>query len=691
MKSTIPYVHRDISWLSFNYRVLQEAMDKSVPLFERIKFLAIYSSNLNEFFRVRVANHRNLISAGKKTRKVVDFEPDVVLKQILKIVNNQQEEFSQIFKNEIIPALRIEGINILPRKELNEEQQAFVESYFKNSLIPFVQPMLLDGKKVKPFLSNADLYLAIILEDKGDQEEDLKYAMVTVPSDRFPRFLMLPPSKEFANDLIILDDVVRHNIRSIFPGYNIVQSYSVKLTRDAELYIDDEYSGDLIEKIKKSINKRNLGIASRMVIDRKAPAEAVDYLANVFELEKRDVLREGRYHNNFDFFKFPSLGKKHLKDPSLPPLPYSDLEKAEDFFDEIAQKDHLIHVPYHSYESVIKFFEKAAVDPNVTHIKIIQYRVAKVSRIMEALKLAVRNGKQVFAFIEVKARFDEEANLFWGENLERAGVRVLYSMPGLKVHSKMAIVRRQEDDLAKLYLYFSTGNFHEDTAKLYSDIGVFTSDLRLTKEALRVFTYLETKNLPQKDFEHLLVGQFNLKQKLIEKIDNEISIAKKGGKSSILLKMNSLQDKEMIQKLYEASQVGVDVKLIVRGICSLVPGVKGISDKIHAVSIVDRFLEHARIFVFYNEGKKDVFLSSADWMVRNLHRRVETVFPIYDKKIKKIILDTLQMQLRDNTKARILHFKKENSYVSTSKELAFRSQVETYYYFKRRTEDAVNK
>ncbi len=682
----IPYIHRDISWLAFNYRVLQEAKDPTVPLFERLKFLAIYSSNLDEFFRVRVANHRSLLRTGKKTRSSLDFEPAEILSTILKVVNKQQEEFSRIFEKDIVPELAKCKINILRRKKLNEEQQEFIEDYFKDNMLPFVQPVLLVGNKIKPFLVTGALYLAMHLEETASDNKKPQYAVVKIPSDHLPRFIELSPDTEGEHDIIVIDDIVRHNVRLLFPGYDIIDTYSIKLTRDAELYIDDEYSGDLISKIKKSLNKRNVGVASRMVYDRSVPKKMLDYLSEVFELSQYDKLPEGRYHNNADFFGFSNFGLTHQKDNPQPPLSVPHLEKAKSIFDVIKKKDQIIHVPYQSYQPVVKFFEDAATDPNVTHIKIIQYRVAKVSKIMDALKLAVKNGKQVSAFVEIKARFDEAANLMWGERLEAAGVTVHYSMPGVKVHSKIAIVRRIEKDKARLYVHLSTGNFHEDTAKIYSDIGIFTSDKRLTSEAARLFTYLETKTKPKRKFEYFGVGQFNLKPLLIDLIKTEIKNAEKGKEARIILKMNSIHDEEMIGLLYEASQKGVKVQMIIRGICSLVPGVKGVSENIEAISIVDRYLEHARIFMFHNNGKEKIYLSSADWMVRNLHRRIETMFPILDPDIQNTIKDLINIQLYDNVKARHIHIDKNNDYRTETTDLAVRSQVETYYYMKRFTD-----
>lgn len=683
------YKHRDISWLDFNYRVLQEAKDKNVPLFERIKFLAIYSSNLDEYFRVRVANHRSLVRAGKNAQKELDYHPSEILEEILHIVNEQQMEFSRIFEREIIPDLKRNNIYLLRREKLNKDQIEFIEKYFKDFMLPYAQPVLLVGNKVKPFLNNNALYLALHLKDKESKETH--YAIVKVPSDHLPRFLELPNKSKEKHELIMLGDVVRHNISQIFPGYEILDSYSIKLTRDAELYIDDEFSGNLLEKIKKSLNQRNIGQASRLVYDRTMPKHMLDFLMSVFDLSSYDLLPEGRYHNNSDFFKMPHYEMLHLKDTPLPPLSIPQLEGADNIFDAIALNDFFIHVPYHKYEAVIKFFEDAAVDPNVTHIKIIQYRVAKVSRIMDALKLAVNNGKQVSTFIEVKARFDEETNLMWGEKLASHGVNVYYSLPGYKVHSKMAIVRRLESGVPRIYAYCSTGNFHETTAKLYSDIGIFTADPRITSEATRVFSFLETKKPPEAEFQHLGVGLFNLKDKFVFLVEREIQNAKKGLPAKMILKMNNLEQKDMIELLYKANDAGVDTQLIIRSVCSIITGKTGLSDHIHGISIVDRFLEHSRIFYFYNNGEEDIYLSSADWMERNLHYRVETLVPVYDPKIKEVFKTLLQIQLQDNVKARSLDFGQVNNYRTSDYDLAVRSQLETYFYIKRVTENIYSK
>lgn len=676
-----PYIHRDLSWLSFNYRVLQEGKDLRNPLLERIKFMAIFSNNLNEFYRVRVAHHRNLLRVGKKTKKELDFHPKNILKNINKIVNKQQEEFTYIFENQLLPELEENGIYLVSAEDLNEVQLQFVDEYFDQNLLPFVQPVLLNRKKIKPFLNNAALYLALQLEDK--KEGTIDYALVNIPSDQTDRFIVLP-SAENKHELVILDEIVRHSIVDLFPGYHILGSYSIKFTRDAELYIDDEFSGNLIQKIKSSLSKRKVGPSTRTVFDRNMPEELLAYLIDIFDIEKIDLHPEGRYHNNFDFFSFPQFGMSHLLNNSLPSLPCRISDSLDKLFDAIEEEDQLFYYPYHSYDCVIDFFKAAVEDPDVTHIKITQYRVARKSEIMDTLMTGVKKGKQITVFIEVKARFDEEANLRWGEKLEKAGIKVIYSFPGLKVHCKLALLIKRINGENKFYSYLSTGNFNEKTAETYCDYGFFTSDQQITREVSRIFSFLETVVLPEIEFEQLFVGQFNLRDKINEKIDREIQHAQAGKEAYILLKLNSLEDKEMVIKLYEASQAGVKIDLIVRGICCLVPGLEGISENIRAVSIVDRYLEHARAYVFHNEGDKEIYLSSADLMTRNLSYRIEVAFPIRDKQIKKEILTILEFQLKDNVKGRAIDEKQSNHYIEGLADMPFQSQIETYYYYKRK-------
>ncbi len=684
------FIHRDISWLSFNERVLQEAENSENPLLERIKFMAIYSNNLDEFFRVRVANQRNLLRVGKKTKAKLEYDPKLLMRQIRSIVNALQEKYTRLFSEELIPALKRHHIHFLRQTNLNQDQEEFIDQYFNNHMLPFVQPVLLVKKKIRPFLSNAALYLIVVLNDLEKSIDPRAYAIIKIPSDHLPRFIRLPDQGGH-KFLIMIDDIVRRSIPSLFPGYTVVECYSIKLSRDAELYIDDEFSGDLIEKIRKSLTKRNIGPASRLVYDREMDSETLLFLREMFELEPIDLFPEGRYHNNMDFFRFPDFGMTHLQVPALLPLSLPGLEEGDNFFEQIRTKDRLINPPYHSFESVIRFFEGAATDPDVTHIKLVQYRVGSQSRIMNALKLAVANGKEVAIFIEIKARFDEAANLTWGEELERHGVKVNYSFPGLKVHSKLAMVQRIEGNKTHFYTYLSTGNFHEGTVRVYSDIGLFTADERISLEVARIFTFLETVQLPERSFEHLLVGQFNLVDELTRLIENEITNARRGLPASICLKLNSIQDPDFIDLLYQASMAGVKIRIVARGICCLIPGNAEFSANIEAISIVDRFLEHSRIHIFHNSGNPLVFLSSADWMTRNLHYRIETAFPIYDPDLCQKVIDIFEIQWNDNVKARIIDGNQSNKFKQISGEKPMRSQYETYFFLKRRLEFSFSK
>lgn len=682
-----PFYERDLSWLLFNYRVLQEAKDLNVPLFDRLKFMAIYSSNLEEFFKVRVAQIRRLVKSGKGTKKALNFSPDSLLKSILKTVNSHQQELTTLFNKQFIPELKLNGITIVSPEHLTLKQHEFVNNYFKEYLQAYIQPILLINGKVRPFLNSGALYLFLHLTDKKASRNKHQYAIVRLPSDQLPRFVILPSSKKNENQLMMLDDIVRLSVKYVFPGFHLKHAYSIKLTRDSELYIEDEYEGDLVDKIKKSLVKRNVGSVSRLVYDRTMPANMLKLLQKTFTIPNISLIPEGKYHNNFDFFKFPDFGKTNLKESPLLPLPYTEIEHSEDVFKSIANEDHLIHVPYQRYESVIKFFEEASKDDAVTDIKVVQYRVAKESRIMDALMDAARSGKNVSVFIEVKARFDEEANLRWGEKLTKAGAKVFYSFPGLKVHSKIAWIRRKEGNSYKTYTYLSTGNFNEDTALVYSDFGLFSANNHYTVEVKKIFDFLESGQKPKSPFRHLLVGKVNLREELTKLIEFEINEAKQGKQALLILKLNSLEDSEMIRILYKASRAGVRIKLIIRGISCIVTGQKKLSENIDAISIVDRFLEHARVFIFHHAGKEKVYLSSADFMERNLSFRIETSFPILDEKLKDKIKYLVNLQWKDNVKARSLNYNSINEYRKKSKSAPIRSQVATYQYLKHEVPD----
>lgn len=683
------YVDRELSWLAFNHRVLQEAADGSVPLFERIRFLAIYSSNLDEFFRVRVASLRSLLRLGKKSRKQLAVDPEEQLRRIQKTVSDQQETVGRIYREEILPELERTGIAILREDRLNDDQRRFLSGWFEENILPIVSAAFIREGFGGPFLHNRRLYLVVRLRPRltrkpwTDEEEpaahdepELPLAIVEIPSVELPRFVTLP-SDDGTHSVIALDDVMRFSMGRIFPGFDPVDSWSVKLTRDAELYIDDEFSGDLLKKIRKGLHRRETGVPSRFLYDRTMPPEVLRSVRKALDLRDEDLFPGWRYHNFSDLFGFPFPDKPDLFYEPLPPLPHPALDTADDLFDEIAKVDRVLHFPYHSYAPVLRFLDQAADDPDVESIAITLYRVASNSAVARTLIRAVRNGKTVTAFVEVKARFDEESNIYWAGEMEQAGVRVLYSFPGLKVHSKLCLVERREPEGLRRYAYLSTGNFNEKTATVYCDHSLLTVDRRITDEMDRVFGFL-CGRLEAPRFEHLLVAPFTLRSRLTEMIHREIDHAAGGRPASILLKLNALEDLEMVEKLYEASAAGVRVRLIVRGICCLKPGVPGLSENIEAISIVDRFLEHGRIYVFHNDGDEEWFVASADWMTRNLNRRVEVAFPIFDPSIREELRAFLDLQWNDNVKARILDAEMSNRYRPRDDAHPVRAQADGY-------------
>jgi polyphosphate kinase len=672
--------NRDLSWLAFNHRVLQEAADPTVPLYERIKFLAIWSSNLDEFFRVRVASLRAFQRLKKKTQKKLDVEPDKLLKRLLKAVTLQQEEFGTIFRGQIKRELGRQGIFLVREGELTEQQRGFVWGYFREHVRPLVEPFFLSEDKEAPFLENRALYLAIRLRRKTaiEKKESEQYVIVGIPS-ALPRFLVLPHGNTH-HYIMFLDDVIRACLSDVFPNHEVEASYAIKLTRDAELHIEDEFVGDLLDKVKKALTKRSEGLPSRFLYDSDMPPPMLSLIKNLFKLNDDDMVNGGRYHNFSDFFGFPNPKTPGLTYEPFPPIIRKDLEESS-LFENMRRSDILLHYPFHPYGSVIKLLEESASDPDVTSIKITLYRVAKHSEVARQLIHAAQNGKQVTAFVEVKARFDEESNIRSAEEMEKAGAKVLYSIPNLKVHAKVCLITRKESAVERQYAYLSTGNFNETAARLYTDFGFFTVDERLTDEVEKVFEILCREKHKAK-FRHLLVPPFTMRQRIEELIRNEIKNAKKGKAASIIAKMNSLEDPGMIEKLYEASNAGVKISLIVRGICCLIPGIKGMSENIEVVSIVDRFLEHARILVVHNGGDQLYYLSSADWMKRNLDRRIEVGFPIYDKKIQEDLNAVLDFQLRDNVKARVLNKKLDNRIRAGNAGEKVRSQYATYEWWK---------
>jgi polyphosphate kinase len=682
------FFNRELSWLSFNHRVLQEAKDASVPVYEKIKFIAIFSSNLDEFFRVRVASLRALNILKKKTQKDLKIDVSNLLDRIYKYVVKMQEEYGSIFNNVIRPGLEANNIFLVDHTMLSSQQKDFVEEIFNEQIVPHVIPMIVAKKKITPFLRNQRLYLAVKLSAKSalswvksTKTKRYKYAIVEIPANHIGRFILLPKIGD-NNYIIFLDDIIRLFLPQIFYGYNIHESYAVKLTRDAELYIEDEFTGNLLEKIKKSLAKRSSGAPSRFQYDKSMPASFKKYLKESLLLTGEDLYPGGRYHNLSDFFGFPNPGIKNLNYPELKPLKNKEYSSYSSVFSAARKKDFMFYFPYHTYDYVVDAIEQASKDPKVQSIKITQYRVAKDSKIVNALVRAAHRGKDVTAFVEIKARFDEEINIKSAEEMQKAGVRVLYSLPGLKVHAKVALITRRESGEIKNYAYLSTGNFNERTAKLYTDYGLFTSNIELTSEVERVFEYLQGEKTGY-EFKHLLVAQFGMRQGFQALIENEINNAKKGLPAEITIKLNSLEDERIIKKLYEASSAGVQVRMIVRGICCLIPEIPELSDNISGISIVDKFLEHDRVYIFHNNGDEKIYLSSADWMKRNLSRRIEVAFPVFDPALKKMVKDIINIKLSDNIKARVIDEKQSNKYVKPDTENPVRSQDEIYTYLKK--------
>lgn len=681
------YADRELSWLAFNGRVLQEAQDPRVPLFERLAFLAIFSSNLDEFFRVRVASLRHLLRLKKKKlHKKLDFEPEDLLRRIHAVVTAQQEQYGATFRDEIVPALAQLGLKLVDDRGVTPAEVEHLRSTFRQEVARHVRPVLVDRDGELPFLKNKGLYLVTELWERDGgitlSAFEARYVLTEIPSPPLPRFVTVPGDGD-AVRVLFLDDVVRLCLPELLPAYDVGASYAVKLSRDADLYLDDEFSGNLKEMIEKALGKRSTGVPTRFLYDLHMPQGMLGFLTEHLGLEQEDLVEGGRYHNMNDLFGFPRCGKGpgHVY-ASRPPLPHPALEAASSIREVVGNKDLLLHVPYQAFDYVLQFLQEMAEDPDVEELLITLYRVAEDSAVAQTLIAAAGRGKQVTAFVEAKARFDEAANLAWARRMEDAGVRVIHSMPGLKVHSKLALAVRREGEACRKYAYLATGNFNEKTARVYTDLGLFTADPRLADDVQRVFDFLAGEDEAPR-FDHLLVAPFTLRDALYDLVDREIAHHRAGRPAGITAKMNSLEDRAMIDRLYEASRAGVPVRLVVRGICCLVPGIPGLSPTVSATSIVDRFLEHARIYVFHNAGDEAIYLASADWMRRNLSRRVEVAFPVYDPEIRRVIRDLLELQLADNTKARMLDEAMRNTYVPTAGD-PVRAQEATYRYFRER-------
>ena len=679
-------INREISWLAFNDRVLAEAEDQTVPLLERLKFLGIFSNNRDEFFRVRVASVKRWAALNEKIESTHD-DPRDVLAQIQLISIGQQQKYERIYQ-EILEELRQKNVFILNEMQFDSSQKAFVEDYYNEKVDPVISPIMLDQVKGFPHLRDKAIYLAAWLTiSKEGKKTTHQYSLVEVPSS-LPRFIMLPEQdgKKF---IVILDDVIRHNLKSVFEVFKPtkVDAFTFKITRDAELDLDNDISKSFLEKMKKSLKQRRRGAPVRFVFDASMPKEMQRYLTKKMSLttDEDAFIPGGRYHNLKDLMSFPKINLPKAYYNKLAPNKHPHFEKYDSYFTAIKKKDVLLHYPYQSFSHVIDFLKEAALDPDVKSIRICLYRVASRSKVINALINAARNGKKVVVVFELQARFDEENNIYWSNILEDEGVKVYFGFPGMKVHGKICLVTRKEHGVNQYYAKVGTGNFHEGTSGLYGDLSLMTARKEITSEIHKVFDLFENAIWPNYRFKHLVLSPFYLRNRLIRLINVEIRNAKAGKDAYITLKLNSLVDSNLINKLYQASKAGVKVNLIIRGICSLVPGVEGLSENIKVISIIDRFLEHARIYVFCNNSDPLYFISSADWMVRNLDRRIEVTCPIYETSIKKEIDDVLSIQFSDSVKARVLM--PDGKYIvdKADKKKDIRSQYSTHEYYKKKS------
>ena len=674
-----PVVNREISWLSFNERVLQEAADPTVPLVERLKFVGIVSSNLEEFFRVRVATLQRMVDAGIGSNKMVYGSPRKVLKEIHDLVVAQRARFDAVF-SEVRAALEQHNVHIIDERRLSGAQRAHVMAYFDETVRPTLVPIILDSLQDFPYLKNGAIYLAVRLTHRHKDGRP-RNALIEL-TDALPRFLVLPSSGE-KKYVMMLDDVVRLGMKDVFGIFDIenADAYTIKLSRDAELDIDDDVTSSMIEKISKSLKKRTEGHPVRFVYDRDLPPDLLDLILRKARLRKLDnIIAGGRYHNARDFVSFPNVGGSELEYEPQPPLRHPALKGSRSVMGVVRGGDVLIHLPYQSFDHVIDLLREAAIDPRVRAISMTLYRVARESRVVNALISAIRNGKRVTVQLEVQARFDEEANIYWTRRLEEEGARLIGGVPGLKVHAKLALITRKEEGKLVDYAMVGTGNFNESTARVYADHILLTADRRITEEVRKVFSFLET-NYRTYRYQHLVVSPFDMRAHFQRLIQREIKNARAGLSAYLDAKLNSLVDLEMIEQLYEASRAGVKIRLIVRGICSLIPGIPGTSDNIEVISIVDRYLEHSRIFFFANGGAERCFISSADWMTRNLDYRVEVATPVLDPALSAELRYYFNLQLRDTCKARVIDGERKNEYRRGPRN--HRAQVDTYRWLSR--------
>ncbi|HXJ98374.1 MAG TPA: polyphosphate kinase 1 [Gelidibacter sp.] len=667
------YYHRDLSWLRFNHRVLQEVADQRNPLYERIKFMAIFSSNLDEFIRTRVSDIRQAKDLDKSIRKKIVTKPKQVLAEIKIQVDSLEEELDQLFQNEIIPHLQQEGIYLINDNDFSEIQKQIAETYFESTLRSQIElENSIFSSKSPVFIENEASYITAMLSENTIQ-------WVKIPENE-SRFFVFP-SENNRHYITFIDDIIKYNLRKA-QNQQALSFYAIRISKDAELQLENEIPTHLIEKAKASLSHQKTGQTTRVLVDPNMPESFQDFLKKTLDIANAQIILGNKYHNYQDFLHLPNPTNKNLHFEELPPLDHPVTLKHRSMFEAIDTKNQLINYPYQSFEPVIRLLEEAANDPYVTTIKMTLYRVAKESRLNNAVANAAKNGKKVIVFIDVKARSEKKNNLKWGAIFKDSGAEVVYGYPGIKVHSKIIYIERRIAQTTTHYSYIGTGNFNEKTATPYTDFGLMTKSKKTSAELNQLFTALEGVSIVPKA-KKLLIAPFTMRNKFVKLLEKEIHLAQAGKEAYLILKMNNLEDKKMIKLLYEASIKGVKIRLLIRGVCSLVPGIKGQSKNIKVTSILDRFLEHGRVYIFGNGGEEKMFIGSADWMTRNLTHSIEVVTPIVDPYNFKIIRDVIDLELADNVKARIIDADQKNEYVKVGKKPEIRSQYAIYEYFKR--------
>ncbi|WP_395046573.1 polyphosphate kinase 1 [Flavobacterium sp.] len=695
------YIDKEKSWLAFNFRVLQEAADERVPLLDRMRFLGIFSNNLDEFFRVRYAAIRRLSLAGETAEKILGgITSQKLLKEITEIVIDQQSESLRILSN-IEKELENQNVYIINETEISKEQESFVKDFFIQKVSPALVTIILNDLAEFPLLKDTSGYLAIKLVMKPKEtssilekikiKKEIRYAVIEIPKT-INRFVVLPSVNE-KQHIILLDDLIRYNLHNIFNifDYESISAHMIKITRDAQLELDSDLNKSFIEKISSSVKDRRIGEPVRFIYDQTIDKDTLKFFLRNMEIDaKESIIPGGRYHNRRDYMDFPNLGRYDLLYKTNLPLPVEGLSLEGSILKKIEQKDYLVNAPYQSFSYIIKFLREAALDPKVSAIKITLYRLAKNSQIVSSLINAAKNGKKVTVQIELQARFDEASNISYAEQMQTEGIELIFGVKGLKVHSKVCLIERIDDGKLKRYGIISTGNFNESTAQVYTDVTLFTAHQQILKDVSKVFEFFQI-NYRVYRYKHLIVSPHYTRIRFNRLIDREILNASLGKPAFLKLKMNSLSDNKMIDKLYEASRAGVKIQLIIRGICSLIAGVKGMSENIEAISIVDNYLEHSRVYIFCNNNEPEVYISSADFMTRNLDTRVEITCPIYDEGIKKELIDTFDIGWKGNVKVRYHSEKLDNKYRMRGDNPIFRAQLETYNYYRDKIEVVAEK